>query len=359
MKKMLVALLVIIASFMIAVLVYAESDLKFYYNGNQINFDEKYIIKNDRTLVQIRPVAEAMQVGISYNQESGTVVLFNDKAVVVFQDQSNIVNVNGENIEMEVPMLFHNGYSFVPLRYMVEPFGNRVEYNDRLKSISVSTKLPYEVEEVVIPVEESEIIEQIQETENTQPKLVIDKNISTGSGKHDHVYFYQSQPELGFENNGKGYCWVCSYAMVLTDTADKLISPVEIALFNIDNGYDGNYMAGHHSVVKKFGMKLVPALPETSPYYGGYNLKGRGETTLNVSTDDDVRNALREILKNFPDGVIVRYEGYPHSMVAVGYDENYIYFNDPGIRSGEHVTFYKSCLKNFKLSDITFVQAVR
>ena len=300
MKKILVAFLVVVASFIPTISSYAASDLNIYYNGKQIIFDENYVIKNNRTLVQIRPVAEALNLGITYTQESGTVVLFNEDAVVAFQNNSNIVNVNGENIEMEVPMLFHNGYSFVPLRYMVEPFNNKVEYNDRMKTISISQRLPYEVEEVIVEPEEPVIESNFEAVE--EPK-----------------------------NN-----------------------------FNVENGYNGNYMAGHHSVVKKFGMKLVPALSESSPYFGGFNLKGRGETSLNVTTDEDVKNALCEILSNFPNGVIVRYEGYPHSMVAVGYDENKnIYFNDPGIRTGEHVTFDRTCLKNYKLSDITFVQAVR
>lgn len=360
MKKILVALLVVATSFIIAMSSYAASNLNIYYNGKQIIFDENYVIKNNRTLVQIRPVAEALNLGITYTQESGTVVLFNEDAVVAFQNNSNIVNVNGENIEMEVPMLFHNGYSFVPLRYMVEPFNNKVEYNDRMKIISISQRLPYEVEEVIVEPEEPVIESNFEAVEEPKNNFIVDKNISTGSGKYDNVYFYQSQPDLGFENNGKGYCWVCSYAMLLTDTSNQLISPVEIAIFNVENGYNGNYMAGHHSVVKKFGMKLVPALSESSPYFGGFNLKGRGETSLNVTTDEDVKNALCEILNNFPNGVIVRYEGYPHSMVAVGYDENKnIYFNDPGIRTGEHVTFDRTCLKNYKLSDITFVQAVR
>ena len=69
-------------------------------------------------------------------------------------------------------------------------------------------------------------------------------------------------------------------------------------------------------------------------------------------------NALKEALDNFPQGVIARFEAYPHSMVAVGYDDENIYFNDPGIKNGEHKTLAETCLKNYKLSDISYIQAI-
>ena len=45
-------------------------------------------------------------------------------------------------------------------------------------------------------------------------------------------------------------------------------------------------------------------------------------------------------------------------MAAVGADDTAIYFNDPGLKNGEHVTFENTCLKNFKLSDISYIQAI-
>ena len=45
-------------------------------------------------------------------------------------------------------------------------------------------------------------------------------------------------------------------------------------------------------------------------------------------------------------------------MVAVEYDDEQIYFNDPGLSSGEHVTFENTCLKNYSLKDISSIQAI-
>jgi len=239
---------------------------------------------------------------------------------------------------MDVPLTVHNNYSFVPVRYLVEPFGNEVAYNSETKIISITPKQKKPEKNP-----EFEIIEDYDEPENIE---------------YNMPFYYQAQPEFAFENNGRGYCWVCSYAMLFSSASGEEITPVDIANYNIDNGYNGNFMAPHEQLAWDFGLDLVPAISEDSPYYGGFNLKNRNETCVIVETDEEAYWVIREALENFPAGVIVRYEGYPHTMVAVSFDEENIYFNDPATSNGENILFEETCLKNYSLSDISFIQAV-
>lgn len=316
----------------------AEDDIAIMYNGTKIAFSEKNIVMNQRTLVQLRPIAEALDLGIEYALESGSVILSNADSVVIFKLNSNIVDVNGTEITMDVPLIARNNYTFVPIRNLVEPFGNDIVYDGETKTITITTK------EYIASAEEM---------------IDVPKTPLAISNEFKKVFFYQSQPELAFENNGRGYCWACSYAMLFSSLSDTVITPLDIANYNIKSGFLGNYMAPHETIARDFGFELVPALSEDSQYYGGFNLKNRGETSLNVTTDEEAQDAICEALNNFPNGVIVRYEGYPHTMVAVSYDEERIFFNDPAIANGERIPFEQTCLKNFVLSDISFIQAVK
>ncbi len=303
----------------------ANTEISVVYNGNEVAFSESPVIVNDKTLVQLRPIAEAMDLQISF--ENGQVFLSDNENVVVFTQNSKTVKINDEEYFMDVPMVIKNDYTFVPVRDLAEPFGSVVTYDGVTKTVTI--------------------------------ERAVKQEIATGCGSYNSVYFYQSQPDLGFENNGRGYCWVCSYAMLFSNATKEVITPLDIAQYNIDAGYNGNYMAGHSALADDFGLKLVPALSEDSIYYGGFNTKNKGETTLNnIATDDDAKAAICEALDNFPCGVIVRYEGYPHSMMAVSYDDSNIYFNDPGLKDGEHITFENTCLKKFNLSNISYIQAV-
>lgn len=327
----------------------AEDDIAVFYNGTQVQFTEKNIVMNNRTLVQLRPIAEALGLEIYYIQETGNVFLVNDERAVIFTLNSNVINVNGYTYEMDVPMIAHNEYTFVPIRYLVEPFDNEVVYDGVTNTITITTKEGSYID----PYYQYPYYEESYYEEPEEPRHPVEF-----SGEFKKTFYYQSQPDFAFENNGRGYCWACSYAMLFSTFTVQPITPVDIANYNIANGFAGNYMAPHENIVRYFGFKFVPAVAEDSQYFGGFNLKWRGDTTLNVSSDDDVRNALREALTLHPNGVIVRYDGYPHSMLAVAFDDQKIYFSDPAKAKGQHITFDQTCLSKFKLSDITFVQAV-
>jgi ATP-dependent DNA helicase RecG len=86
--------------------------------------------------------------------------------------------------------------------------------------------------------------------------------------------------------------------MLFSTYTETPITPQDVAAYNVANGYVGSFMAPHESIVNYFGFELVPALSEESPYYAGFNLKGRGETTLNITSDEDAKAAIREALVN-------------------------------------------------------------
>lgn len=348
----------------------AEAEIKILYNGAELAFNEKPVIVNDKTLVQLRPIAEAMNLEIGF--ENGQVSLSDNETSVLFTLDSQVVNINGEEKMMDVPMVMRNDYTFVPARELAEPFGNLVGYDQDTKTVIIESpkeeEILGELEEVEENLEKDEAGEKSDKeekeflrpakNEKVDEEVKEIKEISTGSGEYEFTYFYQSQPELEWEEHGRGYCWVCSYAMLFSNISGKVITPLDVAQYNVDAGFGGNYMAGHSTLADSFDLKLVPALSEDSEYFLEFDAKNKGETTLNITTDEDAEAAIREALDKFPKGIIVRYEGYPHSMVAVSYDDENIYFNDPGLKEGEHITFDNTCLKNFKLSDISYIQAV-
>ncbi|HAL63815.1 MAG TPA: hypothetical protein DCO93_05165 [Clostridiales bacterium] len=311
----------------------AKSEITVKVNGEKLSFNSPPIIMESRTLVQIRPIAEAMGLEIEYEPVGEKVILSDGKAEVRFAVGSDISYINGKRKDMDVKMVVKDDYTFIPVRYLAEPFGYEINYEEDTQAVNI-----------------------------LYPKSVrlaeLRDKIRTGSGKYPSTFYYQSQEDIGLENNGRGYCWVCSYAMLLSDVTKTKLTPLDIAEINITNGYNGNFMSGHTSIAANFGCKLVPALSENSPYFGGFGNLKRGETDLVIETDKDAYNALCEALDNFPQGVIARFEAYPHSMVAVGYDDNDIYFNDPGIKDGEHKKLSETCLKNYSLSDLSYIQAI-
>ncbi len=336
MKKIVCCLLTLVTC-MFAKSVFAEGGIKVKFCDEEIKFSVAPIIVEDRTLVQIRPIAEAMGLEIEFEPACSMVILADGETEVRFFLDSEVRLVNGEENNMDTKPVLKENYTFLPLRYLAEPFGYEVGYEQDSGAVFIS--LPAEPQE------------------DAEPETETEKEISTGSGDFPSTYYYQSQEDIGLENNGRGYCWVCSYAMLLSDVTGTKLTPLDIAAINVEKGYSGNFMSGHTSIAQKFGCRLVPALSENSQYFGGFG-GVRQQTDLLIETDEDAYNALREALTNHPEGVIARFEAYPHSMVAVDFDDENIYFNDPGIKNGEHKTLSETCLKNYSLADLSYIQAI-
>ncbi|MBR4720538.1 MAG: copper amine oxidase N-terminal domain-containing protein [Clostridia bacterium] len=332
-KRLFCVLAALYLMFSVSTAFAAESDIKVTFGGKTLDFNSPPIISENRTLVQIRPIAEAMGLTIEYEPIDSTVIMSDGKTETRFSVGSDISYVDGKKKKMDVKMVLKDDYTFIPIRYLVEPFGYEIAYDEDTKTVSVDISKAKKLAE-------------------------LRDKIRTGSGKYPATYYYQAQEDAGLENNGRGYCWVCSYAMLLSDVTGERVTPNDIAEINISEGYKGNYMSGHSSLVGLFGCKIVPALKETSKYFDSFGTLKKNETKLAVETDEDAYNALKEALDNFPKGVIARFEAYPHSMVAVDYDDDNIYFNDPGIKDGEHKPIEETCLKNYSLSDISYIQAI-
>ncbi len=383
---------------------FAESDISVSFNGEPLATEQPPVVFNDRTLVPVRAVCEAMGLKVDWDEKTKGITVYDEETVVKLGIDYFNIDVNGINNYIESPPKLVNGFTCVPIRYVVEPFGAMVDWDEKSRTVIIN--LPDEEEEDnssaspnvskpsgsggssgtgsssgnnqtenIPPVAENKPTEAPEEeskptqtptteteskpTQTPKPEAENKPADSQTEANKEFTFYPQAGEEWAFESNGRGYCWVCSYAMLITDITGERITPVEIAEFNIEKGFDGNYIASHFGIADKYGLKFVPALSENSEYFKSYDKERRGATYFEAETDEDVKNALIEALSQNPKGVLVRFEGYPHTLVATEYRDGEIYFNDPGQLTMENVTFENTALgKRFKWTDLSFVQAM-
>ena len=109
-----------------------------YLNNEQLNFDILPITENDRTLVPMRAIFEALGAEVEWENETQTATATKDGITVSVTIDSNRMQKNGEEIKLDVPArLVGDSRTLVPLRAISEAFGCRVEWDEELQRVDI------------------------------------------------------------------------------------------------------------------------------------------------------------------------------------------------------------------------------
>lgn len=109
-------------------------------NGVQVEFVEQDpIIVNDRTLVPVRAIFEALGAEVSWLPSSMKVVSNTDTTNVTMTIGEDVYYVNGEKRYLDVPPMVLNDRTVVPVRAVAESFGCNVDWNDETKTVIINS----------------------------------------------------------------------------------------------------------------------------------------------------------------------------------------------------------------------------
>ncbi len=111
-------------------------------NGKFVPTDVPPIIKNNRTLVPIRFVTEAVGADVGWDPATRKVTITLDGNKVELYIGKNTAYVNGiprkidPNNPKVVPIIIHNR-TYVPIRFIMEAFGATVQWDSRTRTVTI------------------------------------------------------------------------------------------------------------------------------------------------------------------------------------------------------------------------------
>jgi len=124
-----------------ATVVFKIGDNKYTVNGVEKTMDVAPYIKDGRTYVPVRYVAEAVGVpsdNIMWNGEEQSVVLMRGERVVKLTIGSNIMYVNGVAFTMDVaPELVEPGRTMLPIRWVGQALGATLKWDEATQTVTV------------------------------------------------------------------------------------------------------------------------------------------------------------------------------------------------------------------------------
>lgn len=124
-------------------IVLTVNNTSYTVNGEAKTADAAaFIDASNRTMVPVRFVAEEFgKVDFGTINGVGTVTIFKDGAVLQFQNGSNIMNKNGINVPMDTKVVIKDGRTFVPFKYVADGLGIGYSFDAATKSITFTNQV--------------------------------------------------------------------------------------------------------------------------------------------------------------------------------------------------------------------------
>lgn len=117
-----------------------KTGVKVFLDGKELIFEEKPVIVNNRTLVPLRGVFEALDIDVIWDEKLKRITGVKQDMTVVLNIGQTEGYLNGYKIMMDVPAQIINNRTFVPLRFISECTGADVVWNAHNSSVLMSTK---------------------------------------------------------------------------------------------------------------------------------------------------------------------------------------------------------------------------
>ncbi len=119
-------------------------DVLVYVNGKRPTMDVPPMVKEGRTLIPFRALAQALNATVNWDETTKTVTMERDGHVVKLTLDSLTATIDGQPVNLDVPAQLHNNRTLVPVRLLAMALNADVVWDNETETVVVT---PNEAEE--------------------------------------------------------------------------------------------------------------------------------------------------------------------------------------------------------------------
>ncbi len=118
--------------------------IKVTLNGEELSFPQPPVMVDDRVLVPLREIFEALGAVVDWDDATQSVTSTKDSTTVTLAIGSNILHKNGNEIYLDVPAQLINDKTMVPVRAVSKALGSNVDWDEDTNTVIIlTTKIYY------------------------------------------------------------------------------------------------------------------------------------------------------------------------------------------------------------------------
>jgi hypothetical protein len=133
-----VAVIAALAASLAAAPARGQGAVQVFVEGEPVAFDQPPIIEGGRVLVPLRGIFEKMGATVEWRPTTRMVVAARGNTLVELTIGSRIAQVNERPITFDVPAMILRGRTLVPLRFISESLGARVDWHPAARTVLIT-----------------------------------------------------------------------------------------------------------------------------------------------------------------------------------------------------------------------------
>lgn len=116
---------------------FASDDLLVMAQGKYLDFDVAPSIINNRTMVPMRAIFEYFDADIEWVDETKTIIAISGEDIITMQIGQSFFLLNEQLIELDSPAVIANDRTLVPVRAISEALKREVGYNENTRTVII------------------------------------------------------------------------------------------------------------------------------------------------------------------------------------------------------------------------------
>jgi len=137
--KKIVSMLLVFAMILSFGVVFADDEISVEIDGVKQSYDVMPVIINGRTLVPMRAIFEAFGAEVFWDETNRSVAASKDSTAVLLKIDSDVATLNGKEVTLDSPATIINGRTMVPVRFISEALGNKVDWNGDTRTVIITS----------------------------------------------------------------------------------------------------------------------------------------------------------------------------------------------------------------------------
>ncbi len=115
-----------------------SNGMEVFVNGQEVYFDVKPRLINDRTMVPLRAIFETLGARVDWDEATQTVTAYRGDVTIELTIGDSYMYVNGYSVYLDSPAVKIDDRTLVPVRAISESFGCEVEWYEDKELVSIA-----------------------------------------------------------------------------------------------------------------------------------------------------------------------------------------------------------------------------